>query len=147
MLDRRSVISSGTALAGLAATTSAAAVAHSASPEPTRVMMFDECIDKCLASHRRCLETATYAIGQDRTSASTQRVVVLLDCAELCQATANSMLRKSSQHALLCEACARLCENCAAACLAQGSDAMMRTCAETCRDCARSCRDMVSMRM
>lgn len=147
MFDRRSVIGSGAALAGLAVTSSATAVSHSASPEPMGVMMFDECIDKCLASSRRCLETATYVIGQDHTSASSQRIVVLLDCAELCQVTANSMLRKSSQHALLCDACARLCENCAAACLEQGSDAVMRTCAETCRDCAQSCRDTVSMRM
>lgn len=147
MLDRRSVISSGATLAGLAATLSAPVSAQTASSESVKAMTFDECIDKCLASHRRCLETASYSIGRDPAPASAQHIAILLDCAELCQSTANSMLRKSPQHALFCEACARLCEICAEACLAQGSDARLRVCAETCRDCARSCRDMVAMRM
>jgi len=110
-------------------------------------MSLDACVDKCVASHRKCLETATHAIGQDRSPAAAGRIAILLDCAELCQATANSMLRKSSQHALLCEACARLCDICADACVTPGSDAVLRACAATCRDCARSCRDMAAMRM
>ena len=147
MLDRRSVIGSGAALAGMALTTSAAAEIKTPGGSAMGAMTFDACIDKCIASHRQCLETATYAIGQDRATDSVRRIAILLDCAELCQATANSMLRKSSQHALLCETCARLCENCAEACLSKASDAVMRSCAATCRDCARACRDMASMKM
>ncbi len=147
MLDRRSVIGLGAALAGMALATSAAAEATAPEGSAMGAMTSDACIDKCIAAHRHCLETAANVIGQDRTTDSVRRIAILLDCAELCQATANSMLRKSSQHALLCEACARLCENCAEACLSKDSDAAMRSCATTCRDCALACRDMASMRM
>ncbi|CAH0498993.1 four-helix bundle copper-binding protein [Novosphingobium sp. CECT 9465] len=147
MLDRRAVIGSGAALAGVALTSSAAAEATASGRDSMGAMNFDAYVDKCMAAHRQCVETATYAIGQDRSAESAKRIAILLDCAELCQVTANSMLRKSSQHALLCEACARLCENCAEACLSKDSDAVMRNCATICRDCARACRDMASMRM
>ena len=42
-------------------------------------------------------------------------IAMLTACAELCQATANSMLRGSALHPVLCRACAEACDLCAAA--------------------------------
>jgi hypothetical protein len=69
-------------------------------------------------------------------------LALLLDCAEMCQTTANSLLRRSPQHAALCIACAQICDACAQSCEAIGNDEQMQRCAKTCRDCAQSCRDM-----
>ena len=62
------------------------------------------------------LETAAYALGQGGALAAPDLIAMLTDCAELCQATANSMLRGSALHPVLCRACAEACDLCAAAC-------------------------------
>jgi len=146
MLDRRAVVSSAAAFAGLAATATLAeaneAPGTSADTKPR-----DSCIDLCLASHRQCLSTASYLIGNDRTPASKLLIPTLLDCAELCQATANSMIRNSPQHMLFCDACAQLCETCAESCQVHGEDIVLRNCAAVCRTCALVCRDMARMPM
>jgi len=146
MLDRRAVIGSGLSLAvgGIVASNAAMAA-----PKRSGAMMtLDECVDSCVASHRMCLETARYCTEQGSSAhIDASHIALLLDCAELCQTTANSMLRRSPQHALLCDACARVCEACARDCAKIAGDARMQTCAQTCRDCAASCKEMASMGM
>jgi hypothetical protein len=146
MLDRRAVIGSGLSLAvgGIVASNAAMAA-----PKRSGAMMtLDECVDSCVASHRMCLETARYCTEQGSSAhVEASHIALLLDCAELCQTTANSMLRRSPQHALLCDACARMCEACARDCAKIAGDARMQTCAQTCRDCAASCKEMASMGM
>ena len=146
MLDRRAVIGTGLSLAvgGIVASNAAMAA-----PKGGRAMMtLDECVDSCIASHRMCLETARYCteLGSPAHVEATH-IALLLDCAELCQATANSMLRRSPQHDLLCDACAQMCEACARDCAKIAGDARMQACAHTCRDCAASCKEMASMGM
>jgi uncharacterized membrane protein len=80
-------------------------------------MSMTDCIDDCVASHRMCLETAAWLTKQGGASATASLIAMLNDCAELCQATANSMLRESSLHTILCRACADGCERCARECL------------------------------
>lgn len=147
MLDRRAVIGSGLSLAvgGIVASSNAA----TAAPKRGGAMMtLDECVDSCVASHRICLETARYCTEQGTPAhIEATHIALLLDCAELCQTTANSMLRRSPQHALLCDACARMCEACARDCAKIAGDARMQACAQTCRDCAASCKEMASMGM
>jgi hypothetical protein len=70
---------------------------------------------------------------------------MLNDCAELCQATANSMLRESSLHTILCRACADGCERCARECLSHVVGERIKLCSATCKDCAASCRMMADM--
>ena len=149
MLDRRTAIGSGLTLAAFARVTAAAnpATASSAKQRGAK-MTLGECVDSCLASHRMCLETARYCIEQGSAAhIEATHIALLLDCAELCQTTANSMLRKSPQHALLCDACAKMCDACARDCMKISSDVRMQACAHNCQDCAASCRDMASMRM
>ena len=67
---------------------------------------------------------------------------MLLDCAEICQTSANFMLRMSDLHGLTCGVCAEVCERCAEDCERFVDDIMMQACAQACRHCAASCREM-----
>jgi hypothetical protein len=146
MLQRRDLLTGAILLAAGAAQPSAAvAQAHDMKgmgAMPGMAMSMTDCIDHCLASHRRCLETAAYAVKQGGALASPAMIAMLTDCAELCQATANSMLRGSPLHQVLCRACAEACDQCAEACSKHGADAQMAQCAQTCRTCAEGCREM-----
>lgn len=104
-------------------------------------MSMDDCIATCLSCHRTCIETASTVIGD---KIPTPVVAVLLDCAELCLATAHSMSRRSPLHKDLCGLCARVCESCATTCQDEGGDKLVQ-CARACRECASSCRNMASM--
>jgi hypothetical protein len=66
----------------------------------------------------------------------------MLDCAEICETSANFMIRGSELHHLTCGACAEVCDRCAEDCERMGDDETMRRCAETCRRCAESCHRM-----
>ncbi|MBA4793404.1 MAG: four-helix bundle copper-binding protein [Phenylobacterium sp.] len=136
--DRRELLA-GLTLAGAAAAMPAAAQA----PPPNRDgMSMDDCVALCIASHRSCLTSARHVMGQPQLRAPAQLVALLQDCAELCQTTANSMLRGAPTHTLLCRACADLCEACAQACDAFKNDAVLTRCAATCRECGAACRHM-----
>ena len=67
---------------------------------------------------------------------------LLSDCAEICQTSANFMLRGSELHSRTCGVCAEVCERCATECDRMGDDAQMKVCADMCRRCAESCRQM-----
>lgn len=43
-------------------------------------------------------------------------IQLLLDCAEICQTSANFMLRGSELHGRTCAVCADACQRCAASC-------------------------------
>jgi hypothetical protein len=77
--------------------------------------------------------------------AETSHIRLLLDCAEICQTSANFMLRMSNFHNQTCGVCAEVCEHCARDCERFEDDEMMQQCAEACRSCARSCREMAGM--
>lgn len=100
------------------------------------------CIDECEKCHRLCAETASYCLEKGGRHAAAEHVRLLLDCAEICQTSANFMLRGSAAHKTICGACAELCERCAESCETLGEDPRMKACAEACRSCAKSCRSM-----
>jgi hypothetical protein len=100
------------------------------------------CIQECLNCHSICLTTMTYCLQKGGAHAEVAHVQLLLDCAEICQTSANFMLRGSDQHRRTCAACAAICEVCAAACAQMSDDPPMQNCAEACRRCAESCRRM-----
>jgi hypothetical protein len=66
----------------------------------------------------------------------------MMDCAEICQISANFMLRNSDLHVHTCAACAEVCQRCAEDCARMSDDSRMGACAEMCRRCAESCRQM-----
>jgi len=100
------------------------------------------CIRECTNCHEVCLETVTYCLQQGGQHAEVNHVRLLLDCAEICQTSANFMLRSSDLHGRTCGVCADVCERCAEDCARFQDDDMMQRCAEACRSCAASCREM-----
>lgn len=103
----------------------------------------EQCIQNCLDCHRICLECVPHCLQMGGEHAGQAHQVLLQDCAEICQASANFMLRGSQLHARTCGACAEICEACGEQCdrLGRGDEHMTR-CAEICRRCAQSCRQM-----
>ena len=105
-----------------------------------------DCASTCLECYAACVECAAHCASMGGEHADPAHLGALADCAVLCEAAANLMLRSSPLHAELCRACAEACERCAQSCerLASG-DEMMERCAAICRRCAESCREMAAM--
>ena len=103
---------------------------------------FQHCIQECLQCHSICLETLTHCLQKGGAHAEAAHIRLLLDCVEICQTSANFMLRGSDLHSRTCGVCAEVCERCAQDCERMGDDAQMKACAEACRRCAESCRQM-----
>lgn len=104
----------------------------------------DACIEACLQCHVVCTMTAQYCLAQGGERATLDQVGVLLDCAQLCQTSADFMVRGSPYHPLTCGACAEVCRACAEACRAAEGEEAMAHCAEVCEACAESCERMAS---
>jgi hypothetical protein len=151
MLNRRRILSF---LAVVSAVAASSRLANAQSKDPTAVpmpgmpgmavgtMTVQTCIDSCWRSHAMCLETERYCLEKGGMHIMSTRMILLADCAEMCEKTANSLLRRSPQHAAVCTACAQLCDACAKECEVMKEDERMQLCARTCRDCANHCREM-----
>ena len=111
-------------------------------PSMPGMMTPQACIESCWRSHVMCLETERYCVETGGAHATPTHLALLADCAEMCEKTANTLLRRSSRHAAVCDACAQLCDACALSCETFKSDDRMALCARTCRDCAMHCREM-----
>ena len=103
------------------------------------------CIAECHNCHNSCTETVTHCLDMGGDHAKPRHIRLLLDCAEICQTSANFMLRVSAFHGQTCGVCAEVCERCAEDCERFGDDPMMQQCAEACRSCAQSCHEMAEM--
>ncbi len=101
-----------------------------------------QCIQECLDCHSICLQTAQHCLGLGGKHAESHHITMLLDCAEICQTSANFMLRGSHLHTQTCAVCAEVCRACEEECRRMGDDDMMQKCAEACRRCAESCERM-----
>lgn len=110
----------------------------------TKDQVFKRCIDRCDDCHSICAETVAYCLELGGEHAERAHILLLLDCAEICQTSANFMLRDSEIHAQVCGVCADACERCADSCEQFPGDEQMQTCARACRDCAQSCREMAA---
>lgn len=104
-----------------------------------------DCIEECLNAHAVCTMTAQHCLVKGGEFADVNVVGVLLDCGELCQVSANFMLRGSPFHLVTCAACAELCRACEEVCRAAAEgDEQMTHCADVCATCADSCEQMVA---
>ncbi len=95
----------------------------------------DECITGCLACHAICLQTVEHCLEKGGAHAAHGHIRLLLDCAELCEASAHVMIRQSPFQGRICALCAEACRACEEACRRMGDAADLR-CAESCRRCA-----------
>lgn len=99
------------------------------------------CIEVCQACHNVCLETITYCLTTGGKHAAPEHIRTLIDCAQICDTSADFMLRGSALHPQICRVCAEVCERCAESCEQVGGLEMKR-CADECRRCADECRAM-----
>ena len=100
------------------------------------------CIDNCLTCHSVCLrEAMTHCLEVGGKHLAPPHFRLMINCAELCQTTANFMLSNSAYHSLVCALCADVCEACAQSCEQVGE---MDECVQMCRRCAESCREMAT---
>lgn len=103
-----------------------------------------ECIEECNRCHNICLVSISHCLEMGGEHAEPGHIRMLMDCAEICQTSANFMVRNSDLHGQVCAVCAEVCERCAEDCERFEDDQVMQQCAEICRSCARSCSEMAS---
>lgn len=104
------------------------------------------CIQNCLDCHSICLNTIQYCLQKGGEHAEPTHLRLLQDCAQICQTSADFMLRTSGFHHETCAVCATLCDACAKSCESMGNDIQMKACAQVCRRCAEICRSMSTSR-
>jgi hypothetical protein len=105
------------------------------------------CIQECQNCASICIETVQHCLKMGGEHARPEHIRLLLDCIEICQASANYMLRGSPLHTQTCAVCADVCARCAEDCERFTDDEMMQACARACRSCEASCREMAQMAM
>jgi hypothetical protein len=100
----------------------------------------EACIDNCLTCHQICLrEAMTHCLEVGGKHIEPAHFRLMINCAEICQTSANFMLSHSEFHMQICAVCAEVCEACARSCEQVGE---MEACVQVCRRCAESCRQM-----
>lgn len=98
------------------------------------------CIDACSHCHETCLHAAmTHCLSVGGKHVEAPHFRLMINCAEICQTSANFLLSGSAFHQQVCAACAEICDACAKSCELVGG---MEACAKACRECAVSCRNM-----
>lgn len=108
-------------------------------------LSMQSCIDICNRCAQTCLQTAmNHCLEMGGRHVEPEHFRLMMNCAEICQLSANFMLSSSRFHHLACEACAEICEACAMDCDSIGD---MEECASICHKCADSCKQMASMSM
>ncbi len=124
-----------------AADSAASAAAKSPLARRNRVESpMQDAIKACLDCHSMCLRMAMgFCLERGGRHAEQKHLRLMINCAELCQTSANFMLSDSPLHGRVCLICAEACEACAKSCEQVGD---MRDCVEECQDCAKSCRTM-----
>jgi hypothetical protein len=108
---------------------------------PHQNASMQQCLETCQSCHNVCIETIEHCLAKGGKHADPEHIRTLTDCAQICETSADFMLRGSQLHTHTCAACAAVCERCAVSCEQLGG-AEMKACAEECRRCADSCRAM-----
>lgn len=102
-----------------------------------------DCLDACQRCGELCLQTAmTHCLEVGGQHVQPEHFRLMINCAELCQTTANFILSQSSLHGAVCAACAEVCTACADSCEQIGD---MDECVRACRTCANQCEAMGAM--
>ncbi len=102
----------------------------------------EECIETCMQCHHLCLETAmNHCLEMGGKHVEPPHFRLMMNCAEICQTSANFMLSGSELHKLTCGVCAEVCRRCAADCRQMGE---MEECAAMCERCAETCAKMAA---
>ncbi len=101
------------------------------------------CEENCIECFRVCNETIRSCLEKGGKHANSDHINMLIDCARICQTSADFLSRSSDSHRVTCEACKKICEKCAEDCRKM-SDKEMIYCAEMCEKCVKSCEKMLA---
>lgn len=106
------------------------------------------CLAACLNCAQVCRKCADACVGESKGDKLTECIRRDLDCATVCDATAQVLSRTTEPDwkvvTALLQACVAACASCASAC--EHHAAMMehcRVCAEACRECEVACKALV----
>lgn len=99
-----------------------------------------DCVEACQRCHQMCLQMAmTHCLEQGGKHVEPAHYRLMINCAEICQTSANFMLSQSPCYASVCRVCAEICKACADSCEQIGD---MDDCVRACRECAQRCETM-----
>lgn len=101
------------------------------------------CEKNCLECFRVCNETLRSCLEKGGEHSNAEHINMLIDCARICQTSADFLSRGSDFHRVTCEACKKICEKCAEDCRKM-NDKEMIYCAEVCEKCVESCEKMLA---
>ena len=104
--------------------------------------LMEVCIQNCLDCYQSCSQMAAHCIRKGGSMAEPYHIAVLNDCAAICSASADFMIRRSEYYYAVCETCAEICTSCAEDCETMAEDDLARKCAEFCKKAASSCLEM-----
>ena len=100
------------------------------------------CIDACTQCHQVCMKMAMIrCLQMGGKHVEPDHFRLMVNCAEICQTSANFLLAGSAFSARLCAICADICQACADSC--RELDGMVE-CVRACDACASSCRSMAA---
>jgi hypothetical protein len=102
------------------------------------------CIRACVECHAMCLKTAGYCLARGKAPPQPGVVTVLQVCADICRVCADTMIRGSDLHGVICGACAEICANCAASCEELAGNAQVDECRQACLRCFDLCSAMAA---
>lgn len=94
------------------------------------------CVEAC-DDCQRTLRDAAHGVADGASKRPMRRL--LLDCAEICEATANYASAGSVFLPEVVAGCVRICDECGAACEALPADAGLDACIDACRRAAAAC--------
>ncbi len=101
-------------------------------------------IELCWQCRHECQKTLfnhSLKVGGDHLAS--EHVKIMEDCIQICQATADTMVRQSPLYPDFCRVCASTCEACADSCDDLTGEAI-ENCASICRACASSCGELAN---
>jgi hypothetical protein len=100
-----------------------------------------ECLKDSMDCYQTCTETSSRCLTMGGKHAEYEHLNLLMDCAKICSANADFILRNSTYYPQICGITADICDECADTC-DRFDDDFMKECASVCRRCAESCREM-----
>lgn len=106
----------------------------------------DQCIQNCLECYKKCLSAISQILKEKSGHDHRHLIESLQDCAEICQTSANFMIRDSHMHSETCGACAAICEHCADECRKVSGHDFLKECADACAKCAATCGQMAQQK-
>ena len=71
-----------------------------------------KCIQLCRDCHAMCTQTIAHCLKLGGRHAAPDHIRLMVDCAQMCETTAEYLLRGSPFHERICGVCSEACEQC-----------------------------------